>query len=39
MISSLIAGFCILFSLGLANSYFSYLLLEKVLPSKGKSNS
>lgn len=39
MISTLIAGFGILLSLGIANSYFSYLLLEKTLHSNSKNDS
>lgn len=34
MLSTLIAGFAILLSLGLANNYVSYLLLEKTLHNK-----
>jgi hypothetical protein len=38
MIVTLMAGFGILLFSGFANSYISYLLLEKTLPSNGKNN-
>jgi hypothetical protein len=38
MITTLIAGFCMLIFSGLANSYISYLLLEQFTTDIGKKD-
>lgn len=39
MITSLIAGFCVLLCTGFANSYISSLLLEQITTDIGKKDS
>ncbi len=38
MITTLIAGFCVLLFSGFANSYISYLLLEQITTDIGKKD-